>query len=606
MDGQYPFATRDEIWRVNNDVRDISTIQAQHEQRLLRLEKRNQEDAKMKSVWGPSSPFPGLLGGMLAEDSSSPSRSLSDLKCAPDSSYNPAAEAFKNFDQDQQASLMGSLHLDNDEDPRRGAASRANSVRFDESAMHGQGRSSGDLLPSRTGSGLGSHPLTERSYSHRSEGRQSLSGLSTHSVRTNSLGLEASRLVDNNSLSSSSFVPAGPPPGLFVLGPVPCIIRCWLTRNFSNDTLLYGAVCTGSYTSSLEYGMVARSGLEEQIYVDENGTQKIKIPVYLPEATVQQTASRTNGALNQLPTITIEFTIRTSNPHDKTIQIVIGSDVLRTHNADIMFSQDRILMQDDERSKIAIPLVRPEKEVVYKTLCTGNAAAIGSSQTYVDENQTAIASSLDERNSSTGGHSRFFRQVNGQSSPRPYSPTVSSHATGSEAGEKPKQQLSGDEHERATEEMADVQAGEQKDINSDGEKVTPTRQEPGGIWGSWRRESAVAGKPESVGSSRYQRDTRGRGMKVLKPSKSNVGTGSRSMSNAMPLAGSENTPTRSSFEGNRKEIQDLGPRRTLSEVKTPLKTADLKAGDNLKTRSANPVGGASAFSWMNPQPKRAE
>lgn len=102
--------------------------------------------------------------------------------------YNPAAEAFKNFDQ-ESSTMLGSLHLDTDDEPRRGA-SRANSVRFDESAMHGhfgQGsRSSTEAFPTRTGSAFGSHPMTERSSSHRSDGRQS----STHSARASSFGFE--------------------------------------------------------------------------------------------------------------------------------------------------------------------------------------------------------------------------------------------------------------------------------------------------------------------------------------------------------------------------------------------------------------------------------
>src|SRR5690606_2091765 len=93
------------------------------------------------------------------------------------------------------------MPLENDEEPRRGA-SRANSVRFDESAIHGyygQINRSSSELPLRTGSGMGSHPLTERSSSHRSDGRQSSSGHSHHSARTYSMGLDTARLVRSGS-----------------------------------------------------------------------------------------------------------------------------------------------------------------------------------------------------------------------------------------------------------------------------------------------------------------------------------------------------------------------------------------------------------------------
>ena len=111
--------------------------------------------------------------------------------------------------------------------------SRANRVRFDESAIHGyygQNRSSSEL-PLRTGSGMDSHTLTEGSLSHRSDGRLSSSGHSHHSARTNSLGLEGSKLIPSASGSPSNITAL---PGLFLLGPLPCIIRCWLTTSFSN------------------------------------------------------------------------------------------------------------------------------------------------------------------------------------------------------------------------------------------------------------------------------------------------------------------------------------------------------------------------------------
>lgn len=58
MDGQYPFATRDELWRLQEDLKDIYAAQAQQSERLARLEKRKEEDTRMRSVWGPQSPFP--------------------------------------------------------------------------------------------------------------------------------------------------------------------------------------------------------------------------------------------------------------------------------------------------------------------------------------------------------------------------------------------------------------------------------------------------------------------------------------------------------------------------------------------------------------------
>lgn len=44
------------------EVKQVQIVQANHAERLIRLEKRQTEDAAIKSVWNPS-PFPSVLGG---------------------------------------------------------------------------------------------------------------------------------------------------------------------------------------------------------------------------------------------------------------------------------------------------------------------------------------------------------------------------------------------------------------------------------------------------------------------------------------------------------------------------------------------------------------
>lgn len=44
------------------EVKQVQIIQANHAERLMRLERRQTEDAAIKSVWNPS-PFPSVLGG---------------------------------------------------------------------------------------------------------------------------------------------------------------------------------------------------------------------------------------------------------------------------------------------------------------------------------------------------------------------------------------------------------------------------------------------------------------------------------------------------------------------------------------------------------------
>src|SRR5207237_9845724 len=109
---------------------------------------------------------------------------------------------------------------DKDHNQGRGAAPPANSGQFDESTNNHNGSTPRQSieLPARTGSGLGSHPMSERSLSHRSDGRGSAVGLSH---RTNSFGIEQSRLL--GSINNSPRVSSNPPPGFFVLGPCPSI-----------------------------------------------------------------------------------------------------------------------------------------------------------------------------------------------------------------------------------------------------------------------------------------------------------------------------------------------------------------------------------------------
>ena len=65
MDAQYPFASRDDIWRVFQELRDVQTTQLEQSERIGQLERRRDEDARLRSVWGPLSPFPTSVGMTL-------------------------------------------------------------------------------------------------------------------------------------------------------------------------------------------------------------------------------------------------------------------------------------------------------------------------------------------------------------------------------------------------------------------------------------------------------------------------------------------------------------------------------------------------------------
>lgn len=56
------FATKDEIWRIQDSLADLSATQAQQLERIMRLEKKVDDGARPKNVWGAASPFPSVLG----------------------------------------------------------------------------------------------------------------------------------------------------------------------------------------------------------------------------------------------------------------------------------------------------------------------------------------------------------------------------------------------------------------------------------------------------------------------------------------------------------------------------------------------------------------
>ncbi|KAI9702546.1 MAG: hypothetical protein M1836_001026 [Candelina mexicana] len=636
MEPQFAFASRDDLWRLHTEVRNVQTVQLDHSERLLRLEKRQDDDAKMKSVWGNSSPFPGVLSGTPQQD---PIR-------------NPAAEAFSNFDQDQQHNILGSLHLDTEDEPRRGA-SRANSVRFDESAIHGhlaQGsRSSSDFFTTRSGSGLGGHSMMERSSSHKSEGRQSSAAQSIHSAhsaasaRANSLRIDTGYLL--GPASNSPVEPLGPAPGLFFLGSVPSIIRCWMNTKFSHDSLLYAVICTGSYKSFLDSRLIDRLGLADLVTQAADGESTIKLPVYLPEAVVQQPSSRSSSPAPQLPTLNLDFSVVSAgqqSTEDKGIQIYFGSDVLRSHNADILFSQNIMTLFDDQRNKLSIPLVRPEDDTLFKTLRTLDSV---TEKRRATTSPYLPAQSRDAGSDSKRGSpfSNGSRKALNASAPVFSSPTINP-TENSMVGSGLKSVVSQENEDAAEQASAVAEAAMSESLNdSDIDSSQPlegpsgnqsqqtsgpnndTESSPlsatsarrsfnGGIRGPWRRDAGQGSRVETGNISAntgtaYQPAARTSRMKVLKPAKSSISPSAKSFPAPQPPVGFEATPSRN-YEENRRKSQSAGtelnpPRQR--ESRKSLSGADIKSSPftkvfqptTNKARTSNPIGGASAFPWLS-------
>ncbi|KAK2746098.1 hypothetical protein FQN57_003438 [Myotisia sp. PD_48] len=585
METQFPFASRDDIWRVHEEVKDLFAIQAEQEERLSKLERRREDDAKMKSLWGPFSPFPSAVGNSSSHEPA----------------FTPSTEPFRGFDHGPHPGLACPPTLEHEEEPRRGA-SRANSVRFDESSIHGYynhaNRSAVELGPTRTGSGMGGHSLIERSYSHRSDGKPSSSG---HLPRTYSLDTSRGESMSTATTPASQHAPLAPPPGLLILGPVPCIIRCWLTTNFSNDSLLYAAICTGSYSSAVTLPLVQKLGLLDSATM-EDGTWTIKLPVYFPEASVCQSSSRSGSPEPHLPALTVRFHIRDVAPKDeKSIAIFIGSDVLRVRNADILFSQDKMFLVDDARNRISIPFVRPEDRKSFKTLSTMPYDSTESPAKPVEVENTS--------NEVEQTPARMPTEAIGRSQ-SPQQPTqmksVLSLRTSTESlGGQTKSRSTHftDESEDNSTEKTTSRSATTPRVQSYS-KTSAKSEDGSGVWGPWRRDAA----PTTTSSSKAepisyvaasQRSLTRRNMKVLKPTKSISRPTPPANFNANP----ETVPVNPDQPVSRSSSEVFGPKpgEYGDFAGQGVNHSSKSSGDGSwtsKARTTNPIGGASAFGWL--------
>jgi ubiquitin carboxyl-terminal hydrolase 4/11/15 len=374
-----------------------------------------------------------------------------------------------------------------------------------------------------------------------------------------------------NSLTShgptTPIEPPGLAPGLFILGSVPSIIRCWLNTNFKHNTLLYAAVCTGSRTSCLDVHLVEQLGFQEQATTGDDGVRKIRLSVYLPEAVRISGSSRSGSPEPQLPSVAVVFTI--VDEHEtkpKGIQIFLGSDMLRAHNADVLFSSSQLILYDDDRSKLQVPLVRPEDECVFNSLSTSHG------HRHVSTRLDAVGGAHGPTHGSVGD-----KPVAGSdtapSSDEGSAGSITSHEQRAFPGQVPSTQPEQPEQD-----------------------VSAARPEPPSMLSSWRRDTiektvpgsldwANVGKTTAPVPSYQRRDT---GIKVLRPSKA----GTRTLS----------TSTSCFYDDGKKKGED-GPAAS-SQTPPVLKRSvsgeqgEKKAGV-AKMRSANPVGGASAFAWLN-------
>lgn len=450
----------------------------------------------------------------------------------------------------------------------------------------------------------------------------------------------------------------GMAPGLLLLGAAPAIIRCWMNTNFKHDALLYAAICSGSYKSFLDLRLIQKLGFESEIRDNDNGVRTVELPVFFPEAIPLTSSSRSSSPAPHLPSLIVDFRVFESaetSTEGKAIQIFIGSDVLRAHNADILFSSNNMTLYDDERNKLSIPLARPEDEFAFNSLFTSSGVPQPASQAAKDvpvstktqpylnglgqdgsaRTQAAYTNTpgIKSKLPGTGGNLEQSleapKSVVGTSVPSEYD----SLRPASRQSVASRQSFGTLNSTRAETPSQNATAGAETSSTSQPRPLSVSRtSSTPAIWNNWRREGAtsasnppaptsstldwgaVASKTRDSNALPARRDASS-GIKVLKPKASaartfsttataTVGSSSAAASSAGVLSGAPSP----AIEGKSSRFFEEGRRRSGG----PNDDAKSVASDGRKETStsiggsaagvpkkSNPVGGASAFSWLN-------
>ncbi|KAL7789931.1 hypothetical protein V8C37DRAFT_411073 [Trichoderma ceciliae] len=634
--------SREELYNLQMELKQVQYAQANYGERILRLEKRQADDSTLKSVW--NSPFPGVLAG-------TPQHGPVQI---------PQNDVFDDDLDEQGEQLLGSLHLGPaEEEPvrRGGAASRANSVRFDESALHGpswgaqSNRHSGDFGQVRPNTGF----MMERSLSHKSDGRHSSAGHSVHSHhsvasgRASSIGLDTNFATGDEDDDDSSFDMPGLPASVYVLGTVPSIVRCWLTTDYAHGTLLYADLCTGSQKSTIDYSLVKELKLLGEFHQDVNGVCRARLDVYLAEAVITRHSSRSDSAAGSVPSMSVCFEMcggeqTKPNQVTKAVRIFIGSDALRAHAADVLFSQNTMVLYSSERDRLRVPFIRPEDEEVFRHITTtsapperpklnANAApfVLGDGNRADGEEKMAAApaaATTTTSASTTGTPTSIMTTTTttttttkepGSSETRSQASPATSH---SEPLGRVRTSSVVDYEEETEKSGGDANGSERRGRDGSSASETSRRETSSGIWGSWRNPSGNGADARETGPlSGYQPAPRGRNMKVLKAQKSGSSSARTGASYEPPL------PSKSELGRRKSQVSISGESTTANsgvrwEIKKPAASGEGK-GETAKSspsssgRAAsasvsmpssvnNPVGVASAFSWMTPATKPAK
>ncbi|KIH90660.1 hypothetical protein SPBR_00524 [Sporothrix brasiliensis 5110] len=402
-----------------------------------------------------------------------------------------------------------------------------------------------------------------------------------------------------------------PPPVFFVLGSVPAIIRCWLTKDFANNTLIYAAVCTGARKSTIDFSLVKELGLDDLVYREVDNSFKIHLQTYLAEAIP---ATKSTVPVPQIPFLAINFEVVgaehiADSENNNGIRIFIGSDALRAHSADILFSRNLLSVYSSEREKLTVPFVRPENDALFKNLCTvsavpGRLKLNAAAAEFVSSD----AKSRDSINGADDEHNRLDEYDDDELDSLPDDESRHFHGQQDDnadqegphlrRGPPGLQNLSGtagnssiltpgaisptSAHPIPPAKWHEGASGAASENGAEGEKVPRNstssdysgkdagpnadggRRDASAIWGSWRQGGSTTGSDgghrENGPLSGYQPAGRSRTMKVLKPKVGNGSTSARTGSSYEPPP-----PPRSSGEHRRKSQGPSGTAVSANE-----------------------------------------
>jgi hypothetical protein len=313
----------------------------------------------------------------------------------------------------------------------------------------------------------------------------------------------------------------------------------------------------------VDFSLIKELDYSTDMHRDADGIYRISLPVFLAEARVTQSNSRSPSPAPQLPSITATFEITGLDQPDrtdakKTIRIFIGSDTLRMHSADILLSRNLMTLYGNDRDKLSVPFVRPEDDTMFKNLATTNVIAkapklnAGAAE-FVSTDRTSKYAPPD---------------VAIDPSQTPDKGTVASGVTSPTQNnviqvEKRDPALPVPENGADADLQPPEEAKQPETPNPGKESSAATgnasrRESNTAILGSWRQAAATNGS-ERVALSDYQPPGRTRSMKVLKPSKSSAALSSASTSSVRTGPSYEPAPLPKTSGEQRRRSQGAVP-----------------------------------------------